>query len=150
MWASIVMHYNLHKTFSTPHGGGGPGSGPVGVSEKLADFLPGPLVGIVEEGTEDEPPLFGFVTPKKTIGRVKAFHGHFGMLVRAYTYIAMHGPDGLRQIAEYAVLNANYIKARLKGVYTVPFDRILHARIRGRRPVGRCPRYSCPGCGQDG
>jgi glycine dehydrogenase subunit 2 len=119
-----VMHLNLHKTFSTPHGGGGPGSGPVGVTEKLADFLPGPLVGIVEESTDDEPPLFGFVTPKKTIGRVKAFHGHFGMLVRAYTYIAMHGPDGLRQIAEYAVLNANYIKARLKGIYTVPFDRI--------------------------
>jgi len=119
-----VMHYNLHKTFSTPHGGGGPGSGPVGVTEKLADFLPGPLVGIVEESTDDEPPLFGFVTPKKTIGRVKAFHGHFGMLVRAYTYIAMHGPNGLRQISEYAVLNANYIKARLKGVYTVPFDRI--------------------------
>jgi len=119
-----VMHYNLHKTFSTPHGGGGPGSGPVGVTEKLADFLPGPLVGIIEESTDDEPPLFGFVTPKKTIGRVKAFHGHFGMLVRAYTYIAMHGPNGLRQISEYAVLNANYIKARLKGVYTVPFDRI--------------------------
>jgi glycine dehydrogenase subunit 2 len=119
-----VMHFNLHKTFSTPHGGGGPGSGPVGVTEKLADFLPCPLVEIVEESTDDEPPLFGFVTPKKTIGRVKAFHGHFGMLVRAYTYIAMHGPDGLRQVSEYAVLNANYIKARLKGVYTVPFDRI--------------------------
>jgi glycine dehydrogenase subunit 2 len=119
-----VMHYNLHKTFSTPHGGGGPGSGPVGVTEKLADFLPGPLVEIVEESAGDEPPLFGFVTPKKTIGRVKAFHGHFGILVRAYTYIAMHGPNGLRQVAEYAVLNANYIKARLKGVYTVPFDRI--------------------------
>jgi glycine dehydrogenase subunit 2 len=119
-----VMHYNLHKTFSTPHGGGGPGSGPVGVVEKLADYLPGPLVGIVEESADDEPPLYGFVNPKKTIGRVKAFHGHFGMLVRAYTYIAMHGPNGLRQISEYAVLNANYIKARLKGVYTVPFDRI--------------------------
>ena len=119
-----LMHFNLHKTFSTPHGGGGPGSGPVGVVEKLADFLPAPLVGIVEEGEDGEPPLFGFVTPRKTIGRVKAFHGHFGMLVRAYTYIAMHGPDGLRQVAEYAVLNANYIKARLKDVYTVPFDRI--------------------------
>ena len=119
-----LMHYNLHKTFSTPHGGGGPGSGPVGVAKNLADFLPGPLVDIVEESSDDEPPLFGFVTPQKTIGRVKAFHGHFGMLVRAYTYIAMHGPIGLRQIAEYSVLNANYIKARLKGVFTVPFDRI--------------------------
>jgi glycine dehydrogenase subunit 2 len=119
-----LMHFNLHKTFSTPHGGGGPGSGPVGVTKKLADFLPGPLVGIVEEGTEGEPPLYGFIKPKKSIGRVKAFHGHFGMLIRAYTYIAMHGPDGLRQVAEYAVLNANYIRARLKGVYTIPFDRI--------------------------
>ena len=119
-----VMHYNLHKTFSTPHGGGGPGSGPVGVSERLAEFLPSPLVGIIEESTDEEPPLYGFITPKKTIGRVKSFHGHFGMLVRAYTYIAMHGPDGLRQVSEYAVLNANYIKARLKDVYTVPFDRV--------------------------
>ena len=119
-----LMHFNLHKTFSTPHGGGGPGSGPVGVSAKLADFLPSPLVGILEEANEDEPPLFGYVTPTKSIGRVKAFNGHFGMFVRAFTYIAMHGAPGLRQIAEYAVLNANYVKARLKGVYTVPFDRI--------------------------
>jgi glycine dehydrogenase subunit 2 len=118
-----LMHFNLHKTFSTPHGGGGPGSGPVGVSQKLADFLPSPLVGIVEEAHDDQPPFFGFVTPSRSIGRVKAFHGHFGMLVRAFTYIAMHGADGLRQIAEYAVLNANYVKARLKGIYTVPFDR---------------------------
>ena len=118
-----LMHFNLHKTFSTPHGGGGPGSGPVGVSEKLADFLPSPIIGIIEEGDVERPPLFGFITPKKTIGRVKAFTGHFGMFVRAYTYIAMHGADGLRKIAEYAVLNANYIKSRLKGVYTIPFDR---------------------------
>jgi glycine dehydrogenase subunit 2 len=119
-----VMHFNLHKTFSTPHGGGGPGSGPVGVSAKLADFLPAPLVGILEEAEGDEPPLFGFITPQKTIGRVKAFNGHFGMFVRAFTYIAMHGPEGLRQVAEYAVLNANYVKARLKGTYAVPYERI--------------------------
>jgi glycine dehydrogenase subunit 2 len=119
-----LMHFNLHKTFSTPHGGGGPGSGPVGVSGKLVDFLPGPLVGIVKEGQADQPPLFGYTMPANSIGRVKAFNGHFGMAVRAYTYIAMHGADGLRKIAEYAVLNANYIKARLKDAYTVPFDRI--------------------------
>lgn len=119
-----LMHFNLHKTFSTPHGGGGPGSGPVGVSERLAEFLPTPLVGIVAEGQDDQPPLLGYITPPKSIGRVKAFNGHFGMFVRAYTYIAMHGADGLRKIAEYAVLNANYIKARLKDAYTVPFDRI--------------------------
>jgi len=119
-----VMHFNLHKTFSTPHGGGGPGSGPVGVAENLADFLPSPIVGILEGGTEEEPPLFGFIEPKQTIGRMKAFNGHFGMLVRAFTYIAMHGADGLRAISEYAVLNANYLLARLRNTYHVPYDRI--------------------------
>jgi glycine dehydrogenase subunit 2 len=119
-----VMHFNLHKTFSTPHGGGGPGSGPVGVSAKLVDFLPAPQVGIVEEPEDDdEAPLYGFITPAKTIGRVKAFNGHFGMLVRAFTYIAMHGPDGLRGIAEHAVLNANYMMHLLKDVYPLPYDR---------------------------
>ena len=119
-----VMHYNLHKTFSTPHGGGGPGSGPVCVTEALAPFLPAPIVEIVEEESDGLPPLFGLVDPSKTIGRVKAFHGHFGMFVRAFTYIAMHGPDGLRDISEYAVLNANYILARLRDTYHVPYDRI--------------------------
>jgi glycine dehydrogenase subunit 2 len=118
-----VMHFNLHKTFSTPHGGGGPGSGPVGVSAKLKDFLPAPIVGIVEEATSDQAPLYGYMRPAKSIGRVKSFNGQFGMLVRAYTYIRMHGPDGLRKVAEYAVLNANYLLARLKGAYTLPFDR---------------------------
>ena len=119
-----VLHYNLHKTFSTPHGGGGPGSGPVGVAEHLVDFLPDPIVGIVEEGDEVIPPLYGFVTPPKTIGRVKAFQGHFGMVVRAYTYIRVHGPDGLRKVSEYAVLNANYLLARLRNTYQVPYDRV--------------------------
>ncbi len=109
-----VLHYNLHKTFSTPHGGGGPGSGPVGVAAHLVDFLPGPLVGILEEGDEEVPPLYGYAQPLKSIGRVKAFNGHFGMMVRAYTYMRMHGREGLRQIADYAVLNANYLRARLK------------------------------------
>ena len=118
-----VMHFNLHKTFSTPHGGGGPGAGPVGVAEFLEDFLPTPLVGIVEEGSEDLPPLYGLVTPAKTIGRLKSFHGHFGMMVRAYTYIAMHGDEGLRSVSEHAVLNANYLLARLRSRYHVPFDR---------------------------
>jgi len=120
-----VMHFNLHKTFAVPHGGGGPGSGPVGVASHLADFLPAPIVGILEEGDGEMAPLFGFITPAKSIGRMKAFHGHFGGgLVRAFTYIAMHGPDGLRQIAEYAVLNANYLQARLRDAYHVPYDRI--------------------------
>ena len=120
-----VMHFNLHKTFAVPHGGGGPGVGPVGVGPKLVDFLPEPLVGIVEDGNDEMPPLYGFVKPAKTIGRMKAFHGHFGGgFVRSFTYIAMHGPDGLKDIAQYAVLNANYLQARLRDHYHIPFDRI--------------------------
>ncbi len=119
-----VMHFNLHKTFATPHGGGGPGSGPVGVATHLVDFLPAPIIGVIEPGDTDEPPLYGFVIPTKTIGRVKAFHGHYAMIVRAYTYIRMYGPQGLRQVSEYAVLNANYLVARLKGAYHLPYDRI--------------------------
>jgi glycine dehydrogenase subunit 2 len=94
------MHFNLHKTFAVPHGGGGPGCGPVGVAASLVDFLPAPIVDIVEQEEGDTPPLFGFVTPQKSIGRMKAFHGHFGGgMVRAFTYIAMHGPDGLKDIS---------------------------------------------------
>jgi len=119
-----ILHFNLHKTFSNPHGGGGPGSGPVGVAAHLADFLPEPVVGIVEEGTEEIPPLYGFIRPIKSIGRIKSFHGHFGMAVRAYTYISMYGREGLRSIAEHAVLNANYLLARLRDHYPVPYDRI--------------------------
>jgi glycine dehydrogenase subunit 2 len=119
-----LMHFNLHKTFAVPHGGGGPGCGPVGVTSDLADFLPAPIVDIIEQEEEDTPPLFGFVTPQKSIGRMKAFHGHFGGgMVRAFTYIAMHGPEGLRAISQYAVLNANYLLARLRPTYRVPFDR---------------------------
>jgi glycine dehydrogenase subunit 2 len=119
-----VMHFNLHKTFSTPHGGGGPGSGPVGACEKLIDFLPGPIVDVIEAGDEEEAPLFGLVMPAKTIGRVKSFHGHFGVLVRAYTYIRMEGKQGMRAIADHAVLNANYLRAKLRDAYHVPYDRI--------------------------
>lgn len=118
-----VMHFNLHKTFSTPHGGGGPGSGPVGVAERLKDYLPGPVVTILEEGDDKTPPFFGFYWPEKTIGRMKSFFGHFGMLIRAYTYIAMHGKKGLRNIAEMAVLNANYLMSQVKEDYPLPYDR---------------------------
>jgi glycine dehydrogenase subunit 2 len=120
-----VMHYNLHKTFSTPHGGGGPGSGPVGVSQELAPFLPGPVVGIVAASASDEePPEYGVVNPPKSIGRMKAFYGNFGVVVRAYAYMLVNGGDGLRRVSEMAVLNANYVRARLRNVYTVPYDRI--------------------------
>jgi glycine dehydrogenase subunit 2 len=119
-----IMHFNLHKTFSTPHGGGGPGSGPVGVASHLVDFLPDPLVDIIEEASNDFPPFYGFVRPKKSIGRIKSFYGHFGMMVRAYTYISMYGKHGIRKIAEGAVLNANYLMTLLKGTYKLPYNRI--------------------------
>ncbi len=111
-----VMHFNLHKTFSTPHGGGGPGSGPVGVSERLVPFLPGPIVA--REGDR-----FYLMTPEKSIGRVRSFFGNYGMFVRAYTYIRMHGPEGLRSVAEHAVLNANYLKALISPHFPVAVER---------------------------
>jgi glycine dehydrogenase subunit 2 len=123
-----VMHFNLHKTFSTPHGGGGPGSGPVGVTQELAQYLPGPIVEMDQaalEGDDDDAPIYKLVMPEKSIGRIKSFLGNFGMFVRAYTYIRVHGPDGLRRVAEHAVLNANYLQARLKSTYPTPHgDRI--------------------------
>ncbi len=118
-----IMHLNLHKTFSTPHGGGGPGSGPVAVCQRLVEYLPDPVVAIVEPGGEELPPLYGYAHPTKSIGRVKSFNGHFGILVRAYTYIAMHGRDGLSNIAKKSVLNANYLLAKVKDTYHLPYDR---------------------------
>jgi glycine dehydrogenase subunit 2 len=111
-----VVHYNLHKTFSTPHGGGGPGSGPIVVSEKLAPFLPWPVVA-KEDGR------YVLKRPEKSIGRVKSFYGHFSVLVRAYAYIRSHGAEGLRQVSEAAVVNANYLMHHLKSLYHLPYDR---------------------------
>ncbi len=119
-----VMHYNLHKTFATPHGGGGPGSGPIAASGVLADFLPGPVVAADPAPGPDEPPRYHLVEPPRSIGRVCAFHGNFGTLVRAYAYIRLHGAEGLRQNARHAVLNANYLRVKLRDTYPVPFDRI--------------------------
>jgi glycine dehydrogenase subunit 2 len=120
-----VMHYNLHKTFSTPHGGGGPGSGPCAVTAQLADYLPGPIVGIAEQPDgENDQPYYDWVTPAKTIGRLKVFHGNFGMHVRAYTYIRLHGYEGINAISRHAVLNANYIRVKLADTYKVPYNRL--------------------------
>ncbi len=105
-----VMHLNLHKTFSTPHGGGGPGAGAVGVTAALADFLPGPVAAKTTEG-------YSFLMPSQSIGRVKAFYGNFAVLVRAYAYIRRLGSNGLRRIAEYSVLNANYIRSLVQDQY---------------------------------
>ena len=111
-----VMHFNLHKTFSTPHGGGGPGSGMVAVVSKLADFLPGPVA--VKQGKK-----FALAMPPASIGRMKAFYGNFGVLVRAYAYIRMLGRDGLRRVAENSVLNANYLRAKLERHYPLKYKK---------------------------
>jgi glycine dehydrogenase subunit 2 len=110
------MHYNLHKTFTTPHGGGGPGSGAVGCIAELAQFLPGPLAD--KDGAR-----YVFRQPEKSIGRVKSFWGNFGMLVRAWAYIRTLGAAGLKEVSENAVLNANYIRVKLQHVYPVAYDR---------------------------
>ncbi|MGD6832333.1 aminomethyl-transferring glycine dehydrogenase subunit GcvPB [Sutcliffiella halmapala] len=113
-----VVHLNLHKTFTGPHGGGGPGSGPVGVKADLIPYLPKPLVVKKEDGS------FGFDYDRPdSIGRVKPFYGNFGINVRAYTYIRSMGPDGLKAVTEYAVLNANYMMRRLAEHFDLPFDR---------------------------
>ncbi|MDN3016529.1 aminomethyl-transferring glycine dehydrogenase subunit GcvPB [Paenibacillus sp. BSR1-1] len=112
-----VVHLNLHKTFTGPHGGGGPGSGPVGVKADLIPFLPKPV--IAKRGEEY---VLDYDRPQ-SIGRVKPYYGNFGINVRAYTYIRSMGPDGLKAVTEYAVLNANYMMRRLAEYYDLPFDR---------------------------
>lgn len=110
-----VVHLNLHKTFSTPHGGGGPGAGPVCVVEELKEFLPTPTIDF------DGEKYFRNYNLKHTVGSVKGFYGNFGVLVRAYAYILMMGKN-LKEASENAVLNANYLKEKLKGAYLLPFD----------------------------
>ncbi|HET7677127.1 MAG TPA: aminomethyl-transferring glycine dehydrogenase subunit GcvPB [Candidatus Limnocylindrales bacterium] len=128
-----VMHFNTHKTFSTPHGGGGPGAGPVGAGERLAPFLPGPRVLRDEEGG------FRLERPAErptSIGRVRAYQGSVGVLVRAYAYILAHGGSGLVQVSEDAVLAANYLKSRLRGTYEIPYDRpCKHEFVATARPL---------------
>jgi glycine dehydrogenase subunit 2 len=116
-----MMHYNPHKTFSGPHGGGGPGAGPICVAEKLGPYLPSPVVVKREGGyhLEEDRPL--------SIGRLRSFFGNVGVLVRAYCYIRTHGPEGLKAVAENAVLNANYLLAKVKHILPVPHgDRCMH------------------------
>lgn len=111
-----IVHYNLHKTFSTPHGGGGPGAGPIVVSEELAPFLPGPIV-------QKQDDRYTFVLPELSIGRIRSFYGNFLVYVKAYAYILSHGSQGLREVSETAVLHANYMMQRLKDVYYLPVER---------------------------
>ncbi|MFB3853661.1 MAG: aminomethyl-transferring glycine dehydrogenase subunit GcvPB [Vicinamibacterales bacterium] len=123
-----IMHLNLHKTFSTPHGGGGPGSGPVVATMELEPYLPAPVVSRVDG-------RFGLDYDRPhSIGRVKAYLGNFGTVLRAYAYILALGPDGLRATAENAVINANYLRVRLRERYDVPYDRInMHEVILSDR-----------------
>ena len=119
-----VMHYNLHKTFSTPHGGGGPGCGAVAVNDRLAPFLPGPNVELVAQAGAEVPARYGLRMPTQSIGRLKAFHGNFGMHVRACAYVLFHGAQGIRDISRHAVLNANYLRASLQRSFKIPYPRI--------------------------
>jgi glycine dehydrogenase subunit 2 len=130
-----VMHFNLHKTFSTPHGGGGPGAGPVAVGERLAAFLPSPLVVREADGA------YRLETPGErpsSIGRVRAYQGNVGVLVRAYTYIRAHGGSGLTQVSEDAVLAANYLRARVGEAYELPYaGPCKHEFVATARPLQR-------------
>ena len=144
-----IMHFNLHKTFSTPHGGGGPGAGPVGASAPLAPYLPGPQPLLLDgdpatvranawAGRSTPGARFGLEAPAARplrIGRVRAHTGNFGMFVRAYTYIRSNGAAGLRQVSDDAVLSANYLRVRLADVYDLPYDRICKHEVvfSGRR-----------------
>ena len=116
-----MMHFNCHKTFSGPHGSGGPGAGPIAVTDALAPYLPTPLVTHTADGYH-----LNYDRPQ-SIGRVRSFFGNVGILVRAYCYIRTHGPDGLRHVSENAVLNANYLLSRVKHIFPVPQgDRCMH------------------------
>lgn len=128
-----LMHYNPHKTFSGPHGGGGPGAGPIAVRKHLAPYLPAPLVAKNADGTyrldSDRP---------KSIGRVRAYFGNVGVLVRAYCYIRSQGPEGLKAVAQHAVLNANYLMSLVRDVFPVPFgDRCMHEFVASGRTLAR-------------
>jgi glycine dehydrogenase subunit 2 len=113
-----IVHMNLHKTFATPHGGGGPGAGPVAVSKRLVEFLPGP------KATRNDDGSYVWVKPPKSIGRVHGWHGNAMVLARALAYIDVHGGDGLTRVAQHAVLNANWLRHRLRDTLPAAYDRV--------------------------
>ena len=124
-----IVHINTHKTFATPHGGGGPGAGPVGVRDELVPYLPAPTVERAEDGT------FTLAAgPPTSIGRMHGFHGNVGILVRAYAYVFLHGADGLRAVSELASLNANYLAHLVRADFPARVPRSpTDARVRGHR-----------------
>jgi len=125
-----MMHYNPHKTFSGPHGGGGPGAGPICVTERLADYLPSPVVA------KDGARYYLDYDRPKSIGRVRSFFGNVGVLVRAYAYLRTHGPDGLKRVSENAVLNANYLLSKVKDFLPVPHgDRCMHEFVASAKDL---------------
>jgi glycine dehydrogenase subunit 2 len=129
-----IVHMNTHKTFATPHGGGGPGAGPVAVGERLAPFLPSPVVERREDGT------FGWDQDRpESIGRIHGFHGNFGVLVRAYAYVFGNGGDGLREVGERAVLNARYLAERVRSAYPMAFPdgKPMHEFVSTAKPLKR-------------
>jgi glycine dehydrogenase subunit 2 len=127
-----MMHYNVHKTFTGPHGAGGPGSGPIAVRDFLEDYLPGPIVTLNEDGR------FALANPAKSIGRVRSFFGNVGILLRGYFYLRTLGAAGLRTASEDAVLNANYLKARLSDVLPVPNgERCMHEFVASAETLKR-------------
>jgi glycine dehydrogenase subunit 2 len=127
-----IVHMNLHKTFAVPHGGGGPGAGPVGVNEKLAEFLPGPIPTKLNNGE------FGWQMPPKSIGQVHGWHGNALALLRAYSYLIANGADGLKAVAQHAVLNANYVRVRIASHYDIPFNRTnMHEFVASANTIKR-------------
>jgi len=131
-----VMHSNLHKTFTQPHGGGGPGAGPVIVGERLLPYMPTPVASRTEDADGVE--TYSLDAPPKTIGRMGAFHGNFGALVRAYAYMSTLGKEGIANISRDAVINANYILSQLKGYYDLPYDRsCMHEVVFSARSLRR-------------
>jgi glycine cleavage system P protein (glycine dehydrogenase) subunit 2 len=126
-----IVHINTHKTFATPHGGGGPGAGPVGVKRHLVPFLPAPVVERHDDGT------FGWDHDRpRSIGRLHGFHGNFGVLVRAYAYVFLHGADGLRSVSELAALNANYLAASIRDDFPLAYEgRPMHEFVATAKPL---------------
>lgn len=129
-----MMHYNVHKTFTGPHGAGGPGSGPIAVRDFLADFLPGPIVA--RSNTSNGEATYKLACPAKSIGRVRSFFGNVGILVRGYCYLRTLGAAGVRAMSENAVLNANYLLSQLKDVLPVPQgDRCMHEFVASAKSI---------------